>query len=68
MAGLMAPNNFPIRNPKTRPQMNGRVVNQVGYPNIGGMTSSSRWPGENSMRVERPTAVKAGHKATGSED
>lgn len=61
--GPVQPNNYPIRNPKTRPQVVGRVVNPRGYPNIGGMTSSARWPGENNMRVERATGVSGAHKS-----
>lgn len=64
MAGIMAPNNYPVRNPKTRPQMVGRIVNPVGFPDMGGLTSASRWPNGNRMRVERPTGVRGAHKSS----
>lgn len=63
MAGLMAPDGFPVRDPKSRPKNVGRVVNPVGWPEMGGLTSAGKWPGGNSMEVEKPTRVRAAHSS-----
>ncbi len=41
--GVTAPDRFPIRDPKTRPQKVGRIVNPVGYPEMGGLDGPGKW-------------------------
>ena len=54
--GIVGPGSFPIRDPKTRPQKQGRVHNPVGNYEIG----KTRFPrGNNPFDVERPTRVNA---------
>lgn len=65
MPGIVAPDRFPIRDPKDPNQVQGRVVNPVRFQEIGGLTGSSKWAGGNQMSVEKPTKVRAAHGSTG---
>ena len=64
--GIVAPADFPIRDPRSRPRMQGRVVNPVGYmerPNgetgIGGFDGPAKLPGHGSnLAVQAPTSLK----------
>lgn len=62
--GIMAPDSYPIRKPTNPDQVNGRVVNPVRYQVMGGLTGMSKWEDGNTMRVEKPTKVRAAHNAT----
>jgi hypothetical protein len=64
MAGIMAPDRFPIRNPEDPNQVNGRVVNPVRYQEMGGLTGERKWASGNQMAVEKPTRVRAAHSST----
>lgn len=73
MPGLVGPDRFPIRRPEDSAQNNGRNVNPVRYPEMGGMTGPSKWFGgddskKNSMAVERATNVRAAKQASKSDD
>ena len=69
MAGLVQPGSFPIRDVKSRPQKNGRILNPVGYPEMGGLTGPGKWPnGSNPFAIERPTSVRAASKASRDTD
>lgn len=70
MPGMVAPENFPIRDPRSPEQVQGRIVNPVRYQaKMGGMTGASAWEGglsrPNNMVVEKPTNVRAAKKAYG---
>jgi hypothetical protein len=61
----MGPERFPIRDVKDGGQINGRIVNPVGYPDMGGFTGPGKWAeGKNDMRVEKPTSVRAAKRTT----
>jgi hypothetical protein len=72
--GVVQPENFPIRDPRDPLQVHGRIVNQVRYPEMGGMNGSDKWTGkpsieekntrENDFRVESPTKVRAAKKSS----
>lgn len=69
--GLMAPGDFPIRDPRQRPRMVGRVVNPVGFmerangdTGVGGFDKASKLPAHGSAQsVEKPTSTKVGTSA-----
>lgn len=72
MPGLVGPDRFPIRRPDDTAQMNGRNVNPVRVPEMGGQTAS-RWTGgddskKNNMSVERATSVRAARQASKTDD
>ena len=62
--GIVAPDRFPVRDPKTRPQRVGRIVNPVGYAEVGGLDGPGKWPKGNEMKVEAPTRVKGAKKSS----
>lgn len=64
MPGLMAPNSYPIRDPKDPNQVVGRIVNPVRYQEIGGLTGPGKLAKGNSMTVQKPTSVRAAHMST----
>lgn len=68
MPGIVGPERFPIRDPKTGEQVNGRNVNPVGYPDMGGLTSASKWTetARERMRLEKPTSVRAAKSTKGT--
>ena len=68
MPGIVAPQEFPIRKPTDANQVNGRVVNAVRFPEIGGLTGSGKWAKGNSMHVEKPTRVNATHSSKNKSD
>lgn len=61
--GITQPENFNVRNPMSRPQKNGRVVNPVGYAEMGGGSGPGFWAKGNEFRVESATKVSAGKRA-----
>lgn len=61
--GITSPENFPIRDVMNRPQKNGRVINPVGFGEMGGSSGPSCWPKGNEMKVDAPTSIKAGKAA-----
>ena len=73
MAGIVAPDVFPFRDPRTMKQVVGRIVNPVGFMEIGGLDGPGKWfkaygaseqsKQENTMKVEAPTKVKAAHSS-----
>ncbi len=73
MPGLVGPEKFPIRNPEDNSQVNGRNVNPVRYPEMGGLDGPGAWlrgdrSKKNTMRVERATDVRAARQADKSND
>lgn len=65
--GLMAPADFPIRDPRSRPKDVGRIVNATGWPmadstqGLGGLDSASKMPKHgNAQTVEKPTSITTG--------
>ena len=73
MPGLVGPDRFPIRQPDSPERVNGRNVNPVRYPEMGGLSGASKWYGgddskKNSFAVEKPTSVRAAHQASKSDD
>lgn len=72
MPGLVGPQNFPIRDPEDQNQQNGRNINPVRYPEMGGLDSPAKWtrPGGKSdqsiaLNLERATNVRAAKPTTG---
>jgi hypothetical protein len=65
MPGIVAPDHYPIRRPTDAEQVNGRMVNPVRYPELGGLSGPGKWGKGNTMRVEKPTSVKVSHSSTG---
>jgi len=73
MPGLMGPERYPIRDPKDSGQINGRCVNPVRYPEMGGLDSPGAWFGgdkgkTNNMRLEKPTSVRAAKSTANTSD
>lgn len=66
--GIVAPDHFPVRQPTDANQVNGRIVNSVRYMELGGLSSASKYPRGNAMRVERATSVRAAHGSTNKND
>jgi len=59
-SGLVAPSNFPIRNPKTKQQVSGRIVNSTdNYGSIGAVTAGRWQKAADFTSVEKPTNVRA---------
>lgn len=64
--GIVAPGDFPIRDPRQRPRMVGRVVNPVGYmeradgaTGLGGLDGAAKLPAHGgAQQVEAPNASK----------
>ena len=67
MPGIVRPEKFPIRDPKSRPQKVGRIVNPIGFPEMGGLDGPGKWGKGNTMAVEKPTGVKGMKPATKKE-
>jgi hypothetical protein len=63
VAGIVGPDQFPIRDPKSAAQKNGRILNPVRYVEMG-FDSASKWPKGNEMRVEKPTGQTSTHATT----
>lgn len=55
--GIVGPADYPIRDPRSPKQINGRCVNMVGYPNFGGFTGPGKWPAKSDFAVERPSRI-----------
>lgn len=68
MPGIQAPQEFPIRKATDPKQVNGRVVNTVRFMEMGGLSGSGKYPGGNTMRVEKPTKVSASKSSTNTSD
>jgi hypothetical protein len=69
MPGIVAPENFPIRDPRDPAQVVGRNVNPVRFMEMGGFETANRWWGSggkrNDMAVHKPTNVRAAKDSTG---
>ncbi|HEX6775516.1 MAG TPA: hypothetical protein VF238_06695 [Methylomirabilota bacterium] len=73
--GIMGPEVFPIRDPRTKGMTNGRILNSARYIEIGGLDGPSKWAkayntsdqagSNNVITLEKggPTGVKAGKRA-----
>lgn len=57
--GVVQPQSFPWRNLTARPENNGMIVNPVGYGDIGGLTSASRYPANGSLLIDTSTGSSA---------
>lgn len=77
MAGIMAPDSFPIRKPTDAKRNNGRNVNPPRYMGFGGASGPGIWNKEtgqgnlshgNIAAVESPTRVKAAHSSKNRND
>src|SRR5258706_328238 len=69
--GIMAPQDFPVRHPTDRSQMNGRNANPPRYMEIGGFSGPGKWhtepgdqqgPQEAIAKVKAATSVSAGRR------
>lgn len=59
MAGLVRPRSFPIRDVKDNSQTLGQMYNPKRYPDHGGLSGASKWPGkDNTFPVEAPTRMR----------
>ncbi len=76
MAGLLAPDSFPIRDPRDPKLPNGRIMNPPRYMEMGGLAKPGVWfndfgnfqqsPQTNAhMAVPKPTGIKVSHSSTG---
>lgn len=43
MAGLAAPERYPVRDPKSPAQRQGRILNPVRFLQIGGLDGAAAW-------------------------
>lgn len=76
--GLVSPDSFPIRDPRSKEMTTGRIANPPRYSEIGGLDSPGKWhkdyklfaqaEGGNKFRVERPTSVKSAHPSERDSD
>src|SRR3990167_3300282 len=64
MPGIVGPDSYPINDPQKPKNVNGRIVNMVPYPEIGGLDVPGKIGKANEMRVEKPTNVKAARPTT----
>lgn len=72
--GLVSPDNYPIRDPRDKSMVNGRMANPPRMYELGGLSTTAVWFREggnksfaqseqsNTMRVEKPTSTKSAHK------
>jgi len=60
--GIVAPQAFPIRNPKDKSKSNGRNINPPRYMEVGGLTGPGKWDKESVAKVEAPTGVSSGRR------
>lgn len=60
-SGLVAPGNFPTRDPRKKAQMSGRIVNSTeNYMTIGNFSGPGKWNKAGDFtEVEKPTNVRA---------
>lgn len=75
--GLVSPDNYPIRDPRSKEMLVGRIANPPRFYEIGGIASQAVWFKEggnksyaqmaqtNIGRVEKPTSVKSAHRSAG---
>ena len=59
--GIVAPNSFPIRDPKDKALKNGRVANSPRYMEMGGLSGPNKWPKDSEFKVDAPTRVSSSH-------
>lgn len=60
-SGLVAPGNFPTRDPRRKGQISGRIVNSTDqYQEVGNFSGPGKW-GKSAefTQVEKPTNVRA---------
>ena len=67
MPGIVGPASYPIRDPRSPKQTNGRIVNPVRFMEAGGFDGAAKWAGHistsmssktNDMRLEAGGRVK----------
>jgi len=63
MAGLVRPRAYPIRQVTDNAQNQGQVYNPRRFPDHGGLTGQSKWPGDNPFSVEAPTRTRTASQA-----
>ena len=68
MPGIVAPKDFPIRDPRNPKQEVGRIVNPVGYMEVGGLDGPGKWGKGTTMKVEKPTSVQGAKTVHNSSD
>lgn len=70
--GIMAPMDFPIRDPRDKSMFNGRNVNPPRFMEVGGLHTPSKWFKETGnpqassapvAEVKAPTGVSSGRRA-----
>lgn len=80
--GLLGPDSFPIRDPRSPKQINGRIINPPRYAEFGGLDGPGKWPKANdaprrrtdsdftnaAFAVKKPTGLKASHATTNRND
>lgn len=72
MAGIMAPESYPIRDPRDRKMNVGRVANPPRMVDMGGLSNQNQWHVDhmtgsqaeqaNHFGVDRATSVKGAKK------
>ena len=62
--GLVGPQRFPIRDPKTTAKRQGRMVNSPHYADMGGLTGPGKLPAGGDFVPEAPTGVKSAKKTS----
>ena len=74
--GVVGPESFPIRDPRTKSMSNGRMLNPARYNEMGGLDGPSKWDtahntsdqagSKNVIQLESggPTGVKAAKKSS----
>ena len=69
MAGLVAPNNFPIRKVTDSKQDSPYIYNTPRYPDHGGFTDASKLePSDSVFKVEAPTRIRSAKPASKNTD
>ena len=58
--GVLAPGAFPVRDPRKNEQSNGVVYNYPMFPEVGGLSSATKYPTQQPFRVEKPTNKRIG--------
>lgn len=73
-SGIVAPGNFPTRDPRRKGQTSGRIVNSTTqYMDVGNFSGPGKWnKSAEFTEVEKPTNVRAAksvaQRNNGSED
>jgi hypothetical protein len=74
--GIMGPSSYPIRDPRGRGLMNGRMANPPRFLEFGGLDKPSKWAGNENTSSQAgdkyvfplesggPTGVKGAYKSS----